>query len=140
MAKITVDYGPVAQQAIPAAPAIVNNIGVSVVDRAGPVLIRAQIECHNGSAASRTYTGAVRKNGVQVLLTVVNVEVATLLRSVIPLLHFEPAAAVGDIFTLEIDADAADAASVIEINGAVMMVEGLSKDAALVAGIGPATA
>lgn len=140
MAKVTVDRGPVAQQAIPAAPAAVNNISVAVVDRGGPVKIEALIECHNGSAASRTYTGAVRKNGVQVATTVMNIEVATLLRGQVVLMHVDPVAVVGDVFTLEIDADAADAASVIEINGAVMIVEGMSKDAALVAGIGPAAA
>jgi hypothetical protein len=140
MAKITLDRGPAAQQAIPAAPAAVNNIGVSVADRAGPVLVRGVIECHNGSAASRTYTAAIRKNAVQVALTVQNIEVATLLRSQIVVEHVDLVATVGDTYTLEIDADAADAASVIEINGAYMIVEALSQDAALVAGIGPATA
>lgn len=140
MAKATLDRGPAAQQAIPAAPAAVNNISVAVVDRAGPVKIEGLIECHNGSAASRTYTAAVRKNGAQVVTTLMSVEVATLLRAIVPVVHLDLAAAVGDVYTLEIDADAADAASVIEINGAVMIVEALSQDAALCAGIGPATA
>jgi hypothetical protein len=140
MAKATMDRGPVAQQAIPAAPAAVNNIGVTIVDRAGPVRVDAQIECHNGSAASRTYTGAIRKNGVQVAETVTDIEVATLLRGALSMRLLDLVAVPGDVYTLEVDADAADAASVIEINRAYLYVEGLSQDAALCAGVGVATA
>lgn len=140
MAKITIDRGPAAQQAIPAAPAVVNNIAVAVADRAGPVALRAVVECHNGSAASRTYTAAIRKNAVQIAATVQDIEVATLLRAQVVMEHVDLVATVGDTYTVEIDADAADAASVIEMNKAYLVVEALSQDAALCAGIGPATA
>lgn|SRR5574341_128463 len=140
MAKVTMDRGPVAQQAIPAAPAAVNNIGVAIVDRSGPVRVFGQVECNNGSAATRTYTAAIRRNGVQIAETVQVIEVATLLTGLVAVMFVDLAPAVGDIFTLEIDADAADAASVIDINRAFLYVEALSQDAALCAGIGPATA
>lgn len=140
MAKIVIDRGPAAQQAIPAAPAPVNNISLMIVDRGGPVVVRGQVECHNGSAASRTYIAAVRKNGVQVAETVRTIEVATLLRAQVMVEHVDLVAVVGDVYTLEIDADAADAASVIEINGASLIAEGMSQNGALCAGIGPATA
>lgn len=139
MAKIVLDVGPAAQQAIPAAPAAVNNIGLTVVDRGGLVALRGVIECHNGSAASRTYTAAIRKNGVQVAGTVRDIEVATLLRAQVTVEHVDTAAAVGDSYTLEIDADAADAASVIEINKAHLIAEGVTPNHGVVAGIGPAT-
>lgn len=140
MAKIVLDQGPAAQQAIPATAAAVNNISLTIVDRGGPVKLSGVIECHNGSAASRTYTAAIRKNAVQVASTVRDIEVATLLRAQVILEHVDLAAAVGDVYQLEIDADAADAASVIEINKAHLVVEGVSQDGAVVAGVGVATA
>lgn len=140
MAKIVLDLGPAAQQAIAAAPAAVNNISVTIVDRGGPVYLSGVIECHNGSAASRTYTAAILKNAVQVASTVRAIEVATLLRAQVTVEHVDLAAAVGDVYQLEIDADTADAASVIEINKAHLIVQGVSQNGAVCAGIGAATA
>lgn len=139
MAQVTLDIGPAAQQAIPAAPAAINNIGVTIVDRGGLVLLRGVIECHNGSAASRTYTAAIRKNAVQVAATVRDIEVATLLRAQIVVEHTD-VAVVGDAYTLEIDADAADAASVLEANKSHLLVQGLHPNAGVLPGIGAATA
>lgn len=139
MARATLDVGPAVDQAIPAAPAAVNNIGVVIVDRAGPVVVRGIIECHNGSAAARTYTAAIRKNGVQIASTLRQIEVATTLRAQVVVEHVDLAAVVGDAYTLEIAADTADPASVIVANRAHLLVAALGQDAAEVAGIGAVT-
>jgi len=138
MAKVTVDVGPAAAQAL-GAVAAVNNIGVTIQDRPGPVRLSGVLTINNPAASTPTVTCAIRKNGVQVLSTVRTMVMTASIRMPIVIDHVDLAAAVGDVYTLEAATSAAVAAHELTANQTSLTVEGLSQDAALVAGIGPAT-
>ena len=140
MAKIVVDVGPAAAQAIPAAVAAVNNIGVTIVDRGGPVKLTADFTVNNPAASTPTVTAAIRKNAVQIASTVRTLVMVASSRVPIHIEHVDLAAVAGDVFTLEIVTSAAVAAHELTANQTSLTVEGISQDAALVAGIGAATA
>jgi uncharacterized integral membrane protein len=139
MAKITVDVGPVAAQAL-AAVAPVNNIGVAIVDRAGPIALRAGFTVNNPAASTPTVTAAIRKNAVQIASTVRTIIMVASQRVSMFIDHVDLAPVVGDVYTLEIATSAAVAAHELTANQTSLTVEALGQDAALVAGIGAATA
>ena len=138
MAKVTVDVGPAAAQAL-GAVAAVNNIGVTIQDRPGPVRLSGVLTINNPAASTPTVTGAIRKNGVQVASTVRTMVMTASIRMPMVIDHVDLAAAVGDVYTLEAATSAAVAAHELTVNQTSLTVEALSQDAALVAGIGPAT-
>lgn len=139
MAKVTVDVGPAAAQAL-AAAAAVNNIGVTIQDRVGPIALRGAFTVNNPAASTPTVTAAIRKNGVQIASTVRTLIMVASSRVPIYIEHVDLAPVVGDVYTLEIATSAAVAAHELTANQTALTVEALGQDAALVAGIGPATA
>jgi hypothetical protein len=140
MAKITVDVGPVAAQALTAGIAAVNNIGVTIQDRSGPVAVKADFTVNNPAASTPTVTASIRKNGVTVASTTRSLIMVASSRGPIHIEHVDLAPVVGDVFALEIQTSAAVAAHELTANQTSLTVEALGQDAALVAGIGPATA
>ena len=140
MAKVVVDVGPAAAQALTVGIAAVNNIGPTVIDRGGPVLLRGVLTVNNPAASTPTVTAALRKNGVQIASTVRTLVMVASQRVQMYLDHIDPAAAVGDIFAMEINTSAAVAAHELTANQSSLSCEGLSSDGALCAGIGPAVA
>lgn len=139
MAKVTVDVGPAAAQALGAA-APVNNISVAVVDRGGPVALRGSFTVNNPAASTPTVTCAIRKNGVQIASTVRSMIMVASERKQVVIEHVDLNAAVGDTYTLEAATSAAVANHELTANQSALVVEALSQDAAVVAGIGAAAA
>lgn len=140
MAKVTVDVGPAAAQALTAGLLPVNNISVAVVDRPGPVMLRGTLTINNPAASTPTVTAGLRKNGVQIATTVRSMVMTASIRMPIYIEHVDLVAAVGDVYTMEIVTSAAVAAHELTANQSSLTVEALSQDAALCAGIGPALA
>jgi len=140
MAKITIDVGPVAAQALAAAETLVNNIGVTIADRAGPVALRAMFTVNNPAASTPTVTCSIRKNAVEIASTVRTILFAASTRMQMLTEHVDLVAAVGDVYTLAIETSAAVANHELTAGQTHLVVEALSQDAALCAGIGPATA
>ena len=140
MAKVTIDVGPAAAQAIPAVETLVNNISVAIVDRGGPVALRALFTVNNPAASTPTVTASIRKNGVEIASTVRTLVMTASIRVPIYIEHIDLAAVVGDVYTLAIETSAAVAAHELTANQSSLTVEALSQDAALCAGIGPALA
>lgn len=140
MAKVTVDIGPVAVQALTTGALPVNNIGVTIQDRSGPIAVRGDFTVNNPAASTPTVTAAIRKNAVQIASTVRTLIMVASSRVPIHIEHVDLAPVVGDVFTLEILTSAAVAAHELTANQSSLTVEALGQDAALVAGIGPATA
>jgi len=140
MAKVVVDVGPAAAQALTVGIAAVNNIGPTVIDRGGPVRLEGVLTVNNPAASTPTVTAALRKNGVQIASTVRTIVMVASSRVQMLLDHIDPAAAVGDIFTMEVNTSAAVAAHELTANQSSLVCEGLSSDGALCAGIGPAVA
>ena len=138
MAKVTVDVGPAAAQAVPGVAAAVNNISVAVVDRAGPVRVIADLTVNNPAASTPTVTAAIRKNGVQVASTVRTLVMVASSRVPMHIEHVDLAAVVGDTYTIEIVSSAPVAAHELTANQTSLTVEALSNDAARCAGIGAA--
>jgi hypothetical protein len=139
MAKVTLDVGPVAAQALTVGQVAVNNIGVTIQDRPGPVKLHASLVVNNPAASTPTVTAGIRKNGVQVVSTARTMVMVASTRISIEIDHFDPAAVVGDVFALDIQTSAAVAAHELTANGTSLLVEAVSQDAALCAGIGPVT-
>lgn len=140
MAKVVIDVGPAAAQALTVGVAAVNNIGPTVIDRGGPVRLTADFTVNNPAASTPTVTAAIRKNGVQIASTVRTLVMVASSRVPIHIEHVDTAAVVGDVFTLEIATSAAVAAHELTANQTSLAVEGLSTDGALCAGIGAAVA
>lgn len=140
MAKITVDVGPAAAQALAVGVAAVNNISVAIVDRGGPVRLSGRFAVNNPAASTPTVTMALRKNGVQIASTVRTMVMVASTRNHCGIEHVDLAAAVGDVYTMEAATSAAVASHELRANENSLTVEGLGQDAAVVAGIGPATA
>ena len=140
MAKVTVDVGPAVAQALTVGVQSVNNISVAVVDRAGPVRLTGQFAINNPAASTPTVTMALRKNGNQIAGTVRTMVMVASSRNNYPIDHVDPAAAVGDVYTMEAATSAAVAVHELRANENSLTVEALGQDAAVVAGVGAATA
>lgn len=140
MAKVVMDVGPAADFPIPAAMVPVGNIQLTVVDRGGPVLVRGVVECSNGSVGAKTYTCAIRKNGIVQGASQRQIVVGAGGRAQVVVELIDSQTVVGDFFDIGIGADAADPASVIVANRAHLIAVAVTQDTALVAGIGPAAA
>jgi hypothetical protein len=140
MAKVVIDVGPAAAQALAVAPAAVNNIGPTVVDRGGPVRLTGIFTVNNPAASTPTVTAAIRKNGVQIASTVRSLVMVASSRNILHIDHIDPVAVVGDVYTLEIATSAAVAAHELTANQTSLTCEGVSTDGALCAGIGAAVA
>jgi hypothetical protein len=139
MAKSIIDRGPVALQAVTVAEQAVNNIGVTITDRAGPVSLRAVFTITNPAAQTPTDTLLIGKNAVAIagVSSTLTHLASDRLQGVLE--HVDQAA-VGDVYTLRISSTVAGAGHQLEVNQTSLTVEALSQDAALVAGIGPVTA
>lgn len=135
MAKVVREIGPLANQEPTVAPAAVNDIGISIVDRPGPIMVRGMVKVSNNTGATRNYNAALRKNGVQIAATVQEAEVATLLQEQIFVEHFDPAAVVGDAYTLEINTDTQDAANLVLGLRSWLSIEAFAPDGAVCAGV-----
>lgn len=140
MAKVTLDSGPVAVQALTVGQLPVNNIGVTIVDRGGPVRVSGAFTVNNPAASTPTVTAGIRKNGVQIASTIRTLVMVASSRVPIHIDHIDLAAAVGDVFALDVQTSAAVAGHELPANQTSLTVEALSQDAALCAGVGPATA
>lgn len=135
MAKVVREMGPLVNQEPTVAPAAVNDISISIVDRGGPIMVRGMVKVSNNTGATRNYNAALRKNGVQVASTVQEAEVATLLQEQIFVEQFDPAAAVGDVWTLEINTDTQNAANLVLGSRSWLSIEAYAPDGAVCAGV-----
>lgn len=140
MAKVTLDVGPAANQTVVVAVAAVNNIGVTIQDRNGPVALRASVIVDNAGAGANTCTVSMRKNAVLIPNTTRSLVMIAASRQSVTIDHVDLAAVVGDVYALEANVAAVVTATLLLANQTSLFVEALSQDAALVAGIGPATA
>jgi hypothetical protein len=140
MAKVTVDIGPVAAQALTAGIVAVSNIGVTIQDRSGPVRVIADFTVNNPAASTPTVTASIRKNAVTIATTTRTLVMVASSRVPMHIEHVDLAPAVGDVFALEIQTSAAVATHELTANQTSLTVEALGQDAAEVAGVGPATA
>jgi hypothetical protein len=140
MAKVTLDVGPAANQTVVVAIAAVNNIGVTIQDRGGPVALRAGLTVDNAGAGANTLTTSLRKNGVIIAVTTKTVILVAATRQNVSLEHVDLSATVGDVYAIEANVAAVVVPTLLIANQCHLLVEALSQDAALVAGIGPATA
>ncbi len=139
MARITVDRGPAAPQAL-GADAPVNNIAVTIQDRSGPVLVRGVLEIDNtGAAIVAPDSASIAVNGVTVAATTRTHSIGAAGRVTLPLEHVIEAPAVGDIITLRVTGTA-QAGHQLLADRSSLTVQALPANAALLAGIGPATA
>lgn len=140
MAKATIDVGPVAAQALTVGIVAVSNIGVTIQDRSGPIKLDAVLTVNNPAASTPTVTASIRKNGVAIASTTRTLVMTASIRVPIVMQHIDLAPAVGDVFALEVATSAAIAVHELTAGQSHLLVEALGQDAALVAGIGPATA
>jgi hypothetical protein len=139
MAKAVVDRGPTAIQAVTVAEQAVSNIGLTIVDRPGPVLLRGVFTITNPAAQTPTDTLLLAKNGVAIAgaISTVTHLASDRLQGVVE--HVDQAV-VGDVYSMRISSTVAGAGHQLEAGQSSLLVEALSQDAALVAGVGPATA
>lgn len=139
MAKRTTDRGPAVAQAVTVAEQAVNNISVTIQDRAGPVSLKGVFTITNPAAQTPTDTVMIAKNGVLFggALSSLTHIASDRLQGVV---EAEDQAVVGDIYTLRISSTVAGAGHELVAGQTSLTVEALGQDAALVAGIGPATA
>jgi hypothetical protein len=138
MAKITIDIGPTVAQLL-GAEAVVNDIGVTVVDRGGPIALRAVSEILNTPAANPTVVVGIAKNGVFMAGATRTIIMQVSSRTSFSVEAFDPAAAVGDVYTLRASSTIPGAAHQITAGQTRFVVEALAQDAALCAGVGSAT-
>jgi len=141
MAKSTLDVGPVADQTVIVAPAAVNNIGVTIVDRAGPVALRASVTVDNAGAGANTCTLSIAKNGVAIATSVRTIVMIAASRQNVSLeaLDLTASPVLPDVYTLRCNVAAVVVPTLLLANQCHLVVEALGQDAALVAGIGAAT-
>lgn len=139
MAKSTLDVGPVADQTVIVAPAAVNNIGVTIVDRAGPVALRASVTVDNAGAGANTCTLSIAKNGVAIVGSTRTIVMIAASRQNVSLEALDLVAVVGDVYTIRANVAAVVVPTLLLLNQSHLVVEALGQDAALVAGIGVAT-
>mgnify|MGYP006373441821 CR=1 FL=1 len=139
MSLVTVDRGPAVAQAVTVAEQVVNNISVSIIDRAGPVLLLGMFNVTNPAAQTPTDTLLLAKNGVAIPGAVSSLThiASDRLQGVVH--HFDQAA-VGDVYTLRISSTVAGAGHQLEAGQSSLTVIGLNPNAALSAGISAALA
>jgi hypothetical protein len=139
MAKATIDRGPAVVQAVTVAEQAVNNISITIQDRPGPVLLLGMFTVTNPAAQTPTDSLLLAKNGVAIVGAVSSLThiASDRLQGVV---HHVDQAVVGDVYTMRISSTVAGAGHQLEAGQCSLTVEALSQDAALVAGIGPATA
>lgn len=140
MAKSTLDAGPAANFTVVVAVAAIPNISVAVVDRAGPVALRASVTVDNAGAGANTCSLVIAKNAVGIATSVRTIVMIAASRQNVSLEALDLVAVVGDVYTIRANVAAVVVPTLILANEAHLVVEALGQDAALVAGIGPATA
>lgn len=140
MAKTTIDVGPAANFTAVVAAAAVPNMSIAIVDRAGPVAIRAGVTVDNAGAGFNTVTLTIAKNAVAIAATTRTIVMIAASRQNVSLEHVDLVAAVGDAYTIQANTAAVVVPILLLANQCHLVVEALGQDAALVAGIGPATA
>lgn len=139
MAKSTVDRGPAVAQAVTVAEQVVNNISVTIIDRAGPVALRGVFTITNPAAQTPTDSVFLAKNGVAIAGVSSSLTFIASSRMQAVLEHVDQAA-VGDVYTMRISSTVAGAGHQLEAGQCSLTVEALDPNAAVVAGIGPALA
>lgn len=139
MAKSTLDAGPAADFTVVVAPAAVPNISVAVVDRAGPVALRASVTVDNAGAGANTCTLSIAKAGVAIANSTRTIVMIAASRQNVSLEALDLVAAVGDVYTIRANVAAVVVPTLLLVNQSHLVVEALGQDAALVAGIGVAT-
>lgn len=138
MAKMTIDIGPTVDQAL-GAQAAVNDISVAVVDRGGPVNLRVVSEILNAPAANPSVVVGIAKNGVIMPNASRTIVMQLSSRTTFSVEAFEPAAVVGDVFTVRVSSSIPGASHHVTAGQTRFVVESVGQDAAVCAGIGVAT-
>lgn len=136
MAKSTLDAGPAVNFTVIVAPGAVPNISVAVVDRAGPVALRASVTVDNAGAGANTCTLSIAKNAIAMVNTSRTIVMIAASRQNVSLEALDLVAVVGDVYTIRASVAAVVVPTLILANEAHLVVEALGQDAALVAGIG----
>lgn len=140
MAKVTSDVGPAANQTVVVAPAPVNNISMTVASRGGPVRFDVDLTVDNAGAGANTFTATINKNGVPVVPTTRTIVMVAASRQYVHISHFDPLAAVGDVFTIGVNVAAVVVPTLLLANQCTLVSEAVSRDDSTVAGIGAAVA
>jgi len=140
MAKSTLDIGPAADQTVVVAIAVVSNIGLTITDRSGPVKITAGLTVDNAGAGFNTFTASLRKNGVIMAGTTRTIILIAASRQNVALQGIDLAAVAGDVYAIEVNVAAVAVPTLLILNQSSLIVEALSQDAAICAGVGVATA
>lgn len=139
MARRQIDHGPAVAQAVPAAAAAINNIGLTVGAARGPALLRAVVNITNPAANVPTVTCRVLKNGVLLGAATKTIVMIALSTHQIVIDEVDPAPAVGDVYTVDMLTTAAAAGHQVGINGASLLFDAAPNDAAYVSEVGAAT-
>lgn len=139
MPKITIDRGPAVAQAVTVAEQAVNNISLTIADRAGLVSLLGIFTVTNPAAQTPTDTLLLAKNGVAIPGAVASLThiASDRLQGIV---HHVDTAAVGDIYTMRISSTVAGAGHQLEAGQCSLTVEALGPDAAFCAGVGLAIA
>lgn len=140
MAKVTVDVGPAVNQTLVVAGSAINNIGVAIVDRGGPVSVRGGLTVDNAGAGANTVFLSLRKNALVLGSSARTLIMVSGTRQAITLEAVDLVAVPGDVYSIHASVAAVVTPTLAMVNECYVTVEALSQDAALCAGIGPATA
>lgn len=139
MSRMTIDRGPTGVQAA-GADAPVNNMSITIQDRSGPIRIDAVLEIDNtGVAIVAPDVASIAVNGVSVALTQRTHTLGAAGRVNLKLEHVIEAPAVGDIITVRWSGTV-QAGHQLLAGASALSVQALPVNAAVMAGIGPATA
>lgn len=139
MAKSTLDVGPDSNFTLVTAVSTVPNISVSIVDRGGPVAIRASVTVDNPGSNPNTCMVSLAKNGVAIPNSARTLVLGPGTRQNVSLEALDLKADVTDFYTIHANVAATVTPTVLLANQSHVVVEALGQDAAFVAGIGPAT-
>lgn len=139
MAKMTLDRGPAANFTVVVAEAVVPNMSITIEDRVGPIRVQAVLTVDNAGAGANTINGRIARNGVAIALADRTMVMTNVTRQCMVLDFIELAPTVGDVFTIRASVAAVVVPTLLVAGQCSLMVEGVSQDAAVVAGIGPAT-
>lgn len=139
MAKITLDRGPNSPTPLTLVATPIPNMSVVLSDRPGIVLVSAIFSFFNVALNTATVTCRLLKNGIsQGLPDFLHTSTgAGTFQVSINELH--PSAAVGDVFTMDVKTSSEAVGHNLVSAGSSMSVQAISADAALCAGIGPAS-
>lgn len=140
MSKFREDRGPVVAFAVPAVEGAIPNIGLTIQDRSGPIMVLAGVEITNPAANVPTVTARIARNGVAIAASDQIMIMVASTRIMMILFFSERNPTVGDIFTLRLSTNAAAAGHEVAAGRAFLYIVGEARDDAFVAGISTPTA